>query len=154
MPRTKRPSVVIDTGPLVAAMDTNDDAYEPCSQWLEQAIRHRTELLLPTPVITEVCYLLEKAGGKSQGPEMEAAFLELLGSEETFTLYSPDRDDLNRMAELVRQYRDFPLGAADAAVVATAERHGTNLIATIDHRHFHAITSINDRHFTLVPEGL
>jgi hypothetical protein len=40
------------------------------------------------------------------------------------------------MADLVRQYADFPLGTADASVIAVAERLGATHIATIDHRHF------------------
>ena len=40
------------------------------------------------------------------------------------------------MADLVRQYADFPLGTADASVIAVAERLGYAHVATIDHRHF------------------
>ena len=37
------------------------------------------------------------------------------------------------MADLVRQYADFPLGTADASVIAVAERLGATNVATIDH---------------------
>jgi len=47
--------------------------------------------------------------------------------------------DFARMAELVRQYADFPLGTADASVIAVAERLGATHIATIDHRHFRVV---------------
>jgi predicted nucleic acid-binding protein len=40
------------------------------------------------------------------------------------------------MADLVRQYADFPLGTADASVITVAERLGATHVATIDHRHF------------------
>lgn len=43
--------------------------------------------------------------------------------------------DIDRTIELIRRYRDFPLGFADAAVVACAERNG-GLVATLDFRHF------------------
>ena len=43
------------------------------------------------------------------------------------------------MADLVRQYTDFPLGTADASVIAVAERLGATRVATIDHRHFRAV---------------
>jgi uncharacterized protein len=49
-------------------------------------------------------------------------------------------EDVRRMAALVRQYRKFPLGAVDAAVVAVAERLAAVRIATLDHRHFRAVT--------------
>jgi predicted nucleic acid-binding protein len=46
--------------------------------------------------------------------------------------------DLARIRELVVRYQDFPLGYADAAVVACAERHGGR-VATLDLRHFGAV---------------
>ena len=59
--------------------------------------------------------------------------------------------DLARMAELVRQYDDFPLGAVDAAVVAIAERLGVVDVATLDHRHFRAIRPSHVEALNLLP---
>jgi predicted nucleic acid-binding protein len=39
--------------------------------------------------------------------------------------------DFARMADLVRQYADFPLGTADASVIAVAERLGATRVAVI-----------------------
>ena len=44
--------------------------------------------------------------------------------------------DLDRMAELVETYGDFPLGLVDASVMAVAERLNADAITTLDHRHF------------------
>lgn len=44
-------------------------------------------------------------------------------------------EDLPRIQGLVSRYADFPLGFADAAVIATAERHGGRVLTT-DRRHF------------------
>jgi predicted nucleic acid-binding protein len=55
------------------------------------------------------------------------------------------------MAELVRRYADFPLGAADASVVAVAERLETARIATLDHRHFRAVRPAHCDAFELLP---
>lgn len=63
-------------------------------------------------------------------------------------------DDVERMAELVRQFSSFPLGGTDASVVAVAERLGVREIATFDRRHFPAITPKDGGHFTLLPEEL
>jgi predicted nucleic acid-binding protein len=52
----------------------------------------------------------------------------------------------------VEQYADFPLGAADASVVALAERLGTDLIVTLDHRHFGAVRPRHCPAFRLLPE--
>ncbi|NYI08132.1 hypothetical protein [Allostreptomyces psammosilenae] len=55
------------------------------------------------------------------------------------------------MADLVEKYQDFPLGAADAAVVVTAEHFGTRSVATLDHRHFRAVRPQHVHSFELVP---
>jgi predicted nucleic acid-binding protein len=44
--------------------------------------------------------------------------------------------DRARMADLVNTYGSLPLGAADASVVAIAERLGLTYVATLDRRHF------------------
>lgn len=68
-------------------------------------------------MLSEVCYFLETR----VGPQVEAAFLESVASRE-IELVELTPADLQRMAELVRKYADFPLGAVDAAVLAVAER--------------------------------
>lgn len=59
--------------------------------------------------------------------------------------------DLTRMAELVRTYADFPLGAADASVIAVAERLNVTRIATIDHRHFRVVRPRHCDAFEFLP---
>jgi hypothetical protein len=56
------------------------------------------------------------------------------------------------MANLVRQYSGFPLGAGDASVIAVAERHGVEQIATVDRRHFTAVRPSHVTVFKLLPE--
>ena len=58
--------------------------------------------------------------------------------------------DWLRIAELVGRYRDLPLGAVDASVVAAAERLNATEIATTDRRHFSVVAS-NLGPFTLLP---
>jgi uncharacterized protein len=57
-----------------------------------------------------------------------------------------------RIAELVRQYANFPLGGTDASVVALAERLNTDLRITLDRRHFSAIRPRHCAAFRLFPE--
>jgi predicted nucleic acid-binding protein len=101
---------------------------------------------VPGPILTEVCYMAESR----LGSETEALFLDSLASGE-FELEAVDASDLARMAELVRRYADFPLGAADASVVAVAERLKTARIATLDHRHFRAVRPAHCDAFELLP---
>ena len=57
-----------------------------------------------------------------------------------------------RCTALLRQYADFPLGTADASVIAVAERLGATRVATIDHRHFRAVRPAHCAAFELLPE--
>ncbi|WP_405912607.1 PIN domain-containing protein [Streptomyces sp. NBC_00963] len=100
--------------------------------------------LLPSPVLTEVCWLLER------WPKVEAAFLAEV-ARGTFELVHLTPADLNRMGELVLQYADFPLGGVDASVVAVAERFGVGHVATLDRRHFSVIQPAHVSALTLLP---
>lgn len=93
---------------------------------------------MPSLVLAEAGYLVAKA----LGPSAEAALLRAAARGE-FRLEPPTSADLKRMAELVEQYADLPLGTVDASVVATAERLGQAEIATLDRRHF---TVVRSRH--------
>jgi len=135
--------IVCDTGPLVAALNADDKHHVPCRELLLHA---PGRLVVPAPVLTEVCYL----AATRLGPESEAAFLDSLASGE-LTLEPTTVRDLTRMAELVRTYGDFPLGAVDASVIAVAERLNVTDIATIDHRHFLAVRPAHSQAFNLLP---
>lgn len=136
--------VVVDTGPLVALADADDHDHERCVRWLRSSTAC---LVVPAPIVAEVCYLL----GTRCGAAVEAAFLDALGAGDPFELIAPTKDDYRRMAELVRQYGDFPLGGSDASVVALAERLNAYEVATLDRRHFSAIRPRHCTAFTLVP---
>jgi predicted nucleic acid-binding protein len=116
---------VLDTGPIVASLNAGDKRHAECARLLTTLAGRR---LLPSPVLTEVCWLLER------WPEVEAAFLDEV-ARGTFELIRLSPADLTRMAELVRDYADFPLGAVDASVVAVAERFNVDRVATLDRRH-------------------
>lgn len=133
--------IILDTGPIVAAINAKDDRHVECADLLEYA---EGELIVPAPVFTEVCYLLEKRAGT----RAEAAFLWELTSG-NLRLEPLQHADLERTHELVVQYADLPLGAVDASVIAVAERLGATQVATIDHRHFRVVRSRVD--FTLLP---
>lgn len=55
------------------------------------------------------------------------------------------------MAELVERYADFPLGGADASVVALAERLEAPVIVTLHRRHFAAVRPSHGEAFELLP---
>lgn len=137
-------SIVVDTGPLVAAINADDAHHRQCVDLLSSLSE---PLLVPATVVVEVCWLVEKF----KGSRAEAAFLTSFGTGE-LELVNLERDDLSRMAELVGVYADLPLGAVDASVIAVAERLGVRQVATLDRRHF---TVVRPRHvdaLTLLPD--
>nr|WP_322779875.1 PIN domain-containing protein [Frankia sp. Cas4] len=135
--------MVVDTGPLVAALDADDADHKRCLDLLE---RYAGLLLVPAPVLTEVCWLLER----ERGSQAEAAFLDALAADE-LRLVELQKSDLRRMADLVRRYDNLPLGAVDASVVAVAERLGTAQVATLDRRHFTVVRPKHVPAFDLLP---
>jgi predicted nucleic acid-binding protein len=135
--------LLVDAGPLYAAAATRDKHHRRSVELLSSAAR---PLLVPALVVTEVSYLL----GDRIGPHAELAFARTVAAGEL--VLEPVLDsEWERIAELTEQYLDLPLGIVDASVVALAERHELDTIATLDHRHF---TTVKPRHalgFTLVP---
>jgi predicted nucleic acid-binding protein len=139
--------ILVDTGPIVAAALTGDRHHRACVDLFTAAHLARQPLAVPAPVVTEACYLLAREAGS----RAEAAFLTSLadGDMEVVDL---ERDDWRRAADLVVRYRDLPLGAVDACVVAVAERLGLAEIATIDRRHFSVVRPRHVVGFTLLPD--
>ncbi|MCK9902624.1 twitching motility protein PilT [Parafrankia colletiae] len=123
--------IVWDTGPLIAAADTDDEHHARSVALMRRTPR---PLLVPYPVLTEVCFMLER----EKGTRAEAAFLRSISTGQ-ISLIPLARQDLARMVELVEKYSDFPLGAVDASVLAITERLGADAIATLDRRHFSVV---------------
>ncbi|GAC1576376.1 MAG: type II toxin-antitoxin system toxin ribonuclease C26 [Candidatus Dormibacteria bacterium] len=120
---------VIDSGPLYAAADLDDADHDAVIRTLAAADLH---FVIPALVVAEVTYFI----GSRLGPGAEATFLAGLAEMD---VEAPALEDWVRIAELVRQYGDFPLGGTDASVIALAERLGTETVVTLDRRHFGAV---------------
>ena len=65
---------------------------------------------------------------------------------------APAPEDRPRIAELVEQYADFPLGSTDASVVALAARLETDVVITLDRRHFSAVRPRHCEALRLLPD--
>jgi predicted nucleic acid-binding protein len=120
---------VVDSGPLYATLDLDDDDHAASVQALE---REGLRLIIPVLVVAEVSYL----ASTRLGADVEAEFIAGLAE---LDVDAPPPTEWARMAELIQRYADFPLGAADASVVTLAERVQTPYVITLDHRHFHAM---------------
>lgn len=132
---------IVDAGPLYAAADADDRDHQAC---VEALSREDLRLVLPALAIAEATYFV----GQRLGAGAESAFLRGIAE---LDVEAPSAADLARMAELVQQYGDFPLGGTDASVVALAERLETGLIITLDRRHFAAVTPRHRDAFELLP---
>ena len=128
---------------MYAYVDADDDHHAASLEILET---DPGPLLVPTLVITEVAYLL----ATRLAVHAEARFL---GDFAAGNLISEAvaAEDWLRMAELVAQYRDLPLGTVDASVVATAERFRLTRILTLDRRHFSVVRPTHTPAFELLP---
>lgn len=84
------------------------------------------------------------------GARAEAIFLPSMADGD-FTLVDLTKKDLRRMAELVLQYGDLPLGTTDASVIAIAERLNIAEVASLDHRHFTVVRPAHVEALILLP---
>jgi uncharacterized protein len=135
--------LIVDAGPLVAAAATGDQHHNRCVDLLSRAER---PLLVPELVLTEVAYLVSDR----IGPHAEVAFARSVVDGEL--IVEPVLDsEWGRIAELCEQYADLSLGMVDASVVALAERHGADTIASLDHRHLGAVRPRHVERLALVP---
>jgi predicted nucleic acid-binding protein len=133
---------IVDASPLYAAIDANDNSHSRCVAVLE---RVDLELIVPALVVAEVAYLTERR----LGARVEAEFLRGLTGLE---VEAPGAEDWEEIANLVERYGDFPIGATDASIVVLAERLDTDLIITLDRRHFLAMRMNNGGAFRLLPD--
>lgn len=141
--------ILIDSGVIVAAALDRDANHHSCTELLTSTRLADRRILLPATVTAEAGYLINHYSG----PTAEARFLASVadGDFETVDLIP---EDYARMAELVSQYDDFPLGTTDASVLALAERLSITEIATTDRRHFSAVRVRHMAHLTLLPDRL
>lgn len=132
---------VVDSGPLLAAANKADPDHRACVEALRDPAYR---LVIPALCVAEVSYLL----GRRSGPETEARFLRALGE---FDVRAPAPEEWTRIAQLVAEYADFPLGGTDASVISLAERLGTDLVITLDRRHFGAVRPEHCERFRILP---
>lgn len=132
---------IADASALFAAADERDSDHASTLDALE---RSEYRLIVPALVVSEVSYLI----GTRLGAAAEAAFFDDL---EHHDVDLPTPRDWPRIADLIRQYADFPLGGADASVIATAERLDTPTVITLDRRHFSAVRPRHCNALELLP---
>ncbi len=124
--------ILIDTGPLVSALDSRDSAHSIASPLLA-GLRRRA--LVPTPVLAEVDHFVRSRVG---GTAARAFLKSVVGG--TFEISYLSAGLLRRAGELDRHYADLDLGFADTCLMAIAERHELPIL-TFDFADFRATES-------------
>jgi predicted nucleic acid-binding protein len=137
------PPILVDTGPLYAMADRDDDWHHRVVRFLE---RSRDPLVIPATVLPEAAYLL----ATHLGPEAERALIQSVVRGE-MAVEEVTLQDLRRTLELLRSYETARIGLVDASVVAVAERLKIVRILTTDRRDFSIVRPRHCKAFELLP---
>ena len=138
--------ILVDTAPLVAAAFLNDNNHEACLEVFNRMHSENQVLAISPFVAAETCYMLKRDGGSSAA----AQFLRSVADGTFFWINLID-EDLSRTAELMEQYESLHLDAADATIVALAERYNLDTVITLDRRDFYVVKTRHIAAFNLLP---
>ncbi len=132
---------LVDTGPLVAYLNSRDPAHRHVTARLE---RFTGALVTTSAVITEAMHFVS---GARAGPRLLAELVTASGIS-VFDLCRPP--ELDAAVALMEKYADTPMDFADATLVLLAEALGQHAILTLDRRGFSAFRTRPGRPFRLV----
>ncbi len=126
--------VILDTGPLVAALD----ASEAHHRWAtEQFKTIRLPLITCEAVVTEACHLLRRS-------ERAVAQVGDYLSRGVIECRCALSNDDGRVFDLMRKYRGVPMSLADACLVYLVEITDDSSVFTLD-AHFNVYRQLNRR---------
>jgi hypothetical protein len=124
-------ALVLDTGPIVAALDAGDRDHLACAELLGSTGQRR---VVAAPVLVELDHLL----GRHLGPDAFPRLLDSIARGELDVIALTDPDHV-RACELMSTYADLRVGFVDASVLVVVERLRESKLATLDRRHFAAM---------------
>lgn len=135
--------VLLDTGFVYAVLNRTEQYHGAVTKVARET---RDVMLLPTPVIVEVAYLLLRDVGTAAVAEFAGSL-----SSTDMVLVDPVASDYQRVAAVMRQYHDARIDLVDALIVAMAERLNIRRILTIDQRHFRMFRPTHVPAFDILP---
>ncbi len=136
-------ALILDTGPLYAALDRSDADHSACRSLIEAA---EEPLVIPSPVLVEVDYWI----GQRLNPGVLVALLADIEAG-AFVIADLGPSDYVRVRELCDRYADADIGFVDAAVLAIVERLNEPKLATLDRRHFGLLRPRHRESIELLP---
>ena len=137
-------SLVLDTGPIVALLNSRDPDHGRCVALLAGA---QQDLVIPAPVMVEVDYWCRKL--------LDLPTLEVLAEDiaaGAYRWFELGVSGNRRAIELVKAHRDLDLGYVDAAVIATCELLDEDRVVTLDRRHMASVRPAHRSFLRLLPE--
>ena len=116
------PSIVVDTGPLIALMYKRDRQHEAAKAFFQRT--SSADLIVNAAVLTEAALSLQ--------PAVDVLARLLRHAQAALHIDAELDGDLPRIADLLEKYADLPADFADASLIALCERRGLDTIATLD----------------------
>jgi predicted nucleic acid-binding protein len=120
-------TAIVDTGPLVAYLDSEDPEHDNSSAILGG---FAGTLCTTSAVITEAMYLLRS---ETRGPRRLAEFIHAAG---VHVFESTQPQQLLSAIALIEKYSDTPMDFADATLVLLSDEANTTDVLTMDRRGF------------------
>lgn len=137
-------ALILDTGPLYAALDRSDADHAACRRLIEEADE---PLVVPAPVIVEVDYWIHVR----LHPGVLVALLDDVAAG-AYRVEELRAADYGRIRQICDRYGDADIGFVDAAVLAVVERLDERKLATLDRRHFGILRPRHVDALRLLPE--
>lgn len=133
--------LLLDTGAFVALVSPDERQHAACVAVLES---WEGAVITTEAVLTETLYLV---GSRLDYQQVCLEFF-LRG---VFILMPSTETSLERVAQLLKKYRDLPMDFADATLVALGEQMETDLIFTLDRHDFSVYRLNGKRRFEILP---
>ncbi|MGO9123279.1 MAG: type II toxin-antitoxin system VapC family toxin [Terriglobales bacterium] len=136
------PAGLIDTGAIVAIVNTDESRHSACVEALASV---QMPLLTTEAVLTELFHLIF-----ARSLSLERAWLFVRSG--ALSVRPMDDSDLPALHALMAQYADRPMDFADATLVHLAARESLSLILTVDHDDFETYRIAGRKRFTILPD--
>ncbi len=122
-------TLLVDTGPLVAIINRGDSRHADCTAMLRDL---RSEPMVTTwQCFTEAMYFI----GRDAGYHFQDALWDMR-SAGLISIHTTTDSEADRMALLMRRYRNFPMDLADASLIVAAESLAIRRLFTIDSEYY------------------
>ena len=133
------PSILVDTGPLVALASRNDHWHTRCTKFLQS---YRGDLITTWPVLTEFSHLVDSPKAVQQ--------LQAWVQRGSLRIHPMGQDELRHIVDWMAHYADRPMDLADASLVHVACVTGVQDVWSIDRDDFETYRLPNRRRFRLI----